>query len=124
MKKTNFDLYLAEQLKDREFARRFEQAGEAWDVALQLAALRERAGLSQVELARKLRTTQQQISRLESPNYEGHSLSMLRRVARVLNAHVRVIFESNKKRPASRVAEQLARYRTKRTSKKRRPITS
>ena len=119
MKKTNFDLYLAEQLKDREFARRFEQAGEAWDVALQLAALRERAGLSQVELARKLRTTQQQISRLESPNYEGHSLSMLRRVARVLNAHVRVIFESNKKRPASRVAEQLARYRTKRTSKKR-----
>jgi len=124
MKKTNFDLYLAEQLKDREFARRFEQAGEAWDVALQLAALRERAGLSQVELARKLRTTQQQISRLESPNYEGHSLSMLRRVARVLNAHVRVIFESNKKGSASRVAEQLARYRTKRTSKKRRPITS
>ena len=124
MKKTNFDLYLAEQLKDREFARRFEQAGEAWDVALQLAALRERAGLSQVELARKLRTTQQQISRLESPNYEGHSLSMLRRVARVLNAHVRVIFESNKKGSASRVAEQLARYRTKRTSKKRRLITS
>ena len=124
MKKTNFDLYLAEQLKDREFARRFEQAGEAWDVALQLAALRERAGLSQVELARKLRTTQQQISRLESPNYEGHSLSMLRRVARVLNAHVRVIFESNKKGSASRVAQQLARYRTKRTSKKRRLITS
>ena len=86
---------------------------------LQLAALREQAGLSQAELARKLKTTQQQISRLESPNYEGHSLSMLRRVARVLNAHVRVIFESNKKGPASRVAEQLARYRTKRTNRKK-----
>ncbi len=118
MKKTNFDLYLEEQLKDPVFAERFERAGEAWDVALQIVALREKAGLSQTELARKLKTTQQQISRLESPNYEGHSLSMLRRVARVLNAHVRVIFESNKKVSANRVAEQPARYRTKRRSKK------
>jgi len=84
MRKTNFDLYLEEQLKHPVFAERFERAGEAWDVALQLAALREEAGLSQKELARKIRTTQQQISRLESPGYEGHSLSMLRRVARVL----------------------------------------
>src|SRR5438477_1401476 len=65
---------------------------------LQLAALREQAGLSQAELARKLKTTQQQISRLESTDYEGHSLSMVRRVARVLNAHVRVVFEPGKKR--------------------------
>ena len=95
MRKTNFDLFLEEQLRDPDFAERFKRAGEAWDVALQVAALREKAGLSQKELARKLKTTQQQISRLESPSYEGHSLSMLRRVARVLNAHVRVILESN-----------------------------
>ncbi len=41
MKKTNFDHYLEEQLKDLAFAGRFERAGEAWDVALQLAALRQ-----------------------------------------------------------------------------------
>jgi transcriptional regulator with XRE-family HTH domain len=90
MKKTNFDLYLEEQLKDPDFAERFERAGEAWDVALQISALREKAGLSQKDLARKLHTSQQQISRLESPSYEGHSLSMLRRVANVLGATVRV----------------------------------
>ena len=90
MKKTNFDLYLEEQLKDPDFAERFERAGEAWDVALQLAALREKAGFSQRDLARKLKTSQQQISRLESPSYEGHSLSMLRRVANVLGATVHV----------------------------------
>jgi transcriptional regulator with XRE-family HTH domain len=90
MKKTNFDLYLEEQLKDPAFAERFEKAGEAWDVALQLTALREKAGLSQRELARKLHTSQQNISRLESPSYEGHSLAMLRRVAEVLGATVRV----------------------------------
>src|SRR3989475_8730278 len=90
MSKTNFDLFLEEQLRDPDFAERFKRAGEAWDVALQIAALREKAGLSQKDLARKLRTSQQQISRLESPSYEGHSLSMLRRVARVLGASVRV----------------------------------
>lgn len=118
MKKTNFDLYLEEQLKDPEFAERFERAGEAWDVALQLTALREQSGLSQAELARKLRTTQQQISRLESPDYEGHSLSMLRRVARVLNAQVRVTFEAREKASATRVADQPARYRAKRRERK------
>jgi transcriptional regulator with XRE-family HTH domain len=92
-KSTNFDRYLTEQLKDPAFAERFEQAGEAWDVALQLTALRRRAGLSQKELARRLKTSQQQISRLESPGYEGHSLATLRRVADALSARLRVVFE-------------------------------
>jgi hypothetical protein len=47
MKLTNFDRYVKEQLADPVFARRFKQAGQAWDVALQIAALRQRAGLSQ-----------------------------------------------------------------------------
>jgi DNA-binding XRE family transcriptional regulator len=79
MKNNNdFDQYLEEQLKDRAFAERFKKAGEAWDVALQLADLRKKSGISQKELARRLGTSQQQISRLESPSYEGHSLSMIR----------------------------------------------
>ena len=94
MKKTNFDRFLDEQMRDPTFATRFKQAGEAWEVALQIAALRQRAGLTQRELARKLKTSQQQISRLESPGYEGHSLSMLRRVAKVLHARVRVVIEA------------------------------
>ena len=59
MKKTNFDRYLEAQMQDPAFAARFEEAGEAWDVALQIAALREQAGLSQTQLARKLKTSQQ-----------------------------------------------------------------
>src|SRR6266403_4746518 len=98
MKKTNFDRYLDKQLKVPAFAARFEQAGEAWDVALQLAALRQQAGLSQKELARRLKTSQQHISRLESPGYEGHSLNNLRRVARALHARLHVVFEPTKTR--------------------------
>src|SRR5947208_16513288 len=96
MSKTNFDLFLEEQLRDPDFAERFKRAGEAWDVALQIAALREKAGLSQRDVARKLKTSQQNISRLESPSYEGHSLTMLRRVAGILGATVRVVIEPRK----------------------------
>ena len=56
MSKTNFDVFLEEQLRDPDFAARFKRAGEAWDVALQIVALREKAGLSQKDLARKLKT--------------------------------------------------------------------
>ena len=110
--KTNFDVYLEEQLKDPAFAERFEKAGEAWDVALQIAALREKAGLSQKDLARKLKTSQQQISRLESTAYEGHSLSMLRRVAEALGATVHIVFESGARAGPGILSESPIPYRT------------
>jgi len=113
MKKTNFDAYLEEQLKDKEFAARFRKAGEAWGVALQIAALRKEAGLSQKELAERLHTSQQQVCRLESPSYEGHSLSVLRRVAHALDAKVRVVFERSDANKPSAVAEARAKYRAR-----------
>lgn len=119
MKKTNFDRYLEEQLQDPAFAARFKRAGEAWDVALQIVALRRQAGLSQKDLAKLLKTSQQQISRLESPGYEGHSLSMLRRVADALHARVRVVFEPAKTSHGMRIAESAASYRTKRARTRR-----
>ena len=88
--KTNFDIYLEEQLQDPEFKKKFEQAGEAWEVAFQLTALRKARGISQKQLAEKIGTSQQQISRLESPTYQGHSLSMLRRVVEALGGSLKV----------------------------------
>ena len=113
-RKTNFDLYLEEQLKDADFAERFKRASEAWDVALQLAALRKESGLSQKELAKRVGTSQQQISRLESLSYEGHSLSMLRRVAEVLGATVHVEIEKRKDQTHPLIAEARSVYKSKR----------
>jgi transcriptional regulator with XRE-family HTH domain len=110
--KTNFDVYLEEQLKDPAFAARFEKAGEAWDVALQIAALREKAGLSQRDLARKLKTSQQNINRLESPSYEGHSLTMLRRVAEVLGVTVRVTLAPKGESKSMVLSDAKVPYRT------------
>ncbi len=108
--RTNFDLYLG-QLKDPDFRAKFRKAGKAWDVATQLASLRKKSRLSQKQLANRVRTSQQQISRLESPSYEGHSLSMLRRVADVLGATVHVKIQGKKQRALPVVAEVRAIYR-------------
>ena len=61
-------------------------------VAQRLHALRAEAGLSQSELARKVGTTQSVISRLEDADYEGHSLSMLQRIAHALDQQLDVRF--------------------------------
>jgi transcriptional regulator with XRE-family HTH domain len=110
-RKTNFDLYLEEQLKDKAFAPRFKKAGDAWEVAMKLASLRKKSGLSQKELAEKVGTSQQQISRLESPCYEGHSLSMLRRVTEALGGTIHIeIYQRRQTKPLT-AAERKTPYR-------------
>ena len=108
-RRRKFDLYLEDQLKDPNLRKKPRKAGKAWDVALQLGSLRKKSGMSQKELAKRLRTSQQQISRLESPSYEGHSLSMLRRIADVFGATVHV--EIHGKKQATVVAEPRPIYR-------------
>ena len=62
------------------------------DVAEQIYNLRTESGLTQKELAEKIGTTASVISRLENADYEGHSLSMLRRIATALNRKVKISF--------------------------------
>ena len=112
--RTNFDLYVEKQVKNPDFRGKSGKAGKAGDVAIQLASLRKKSGMSQKELAKRVRTSQQQISRLESPWYEGHSLSMLRRVADVLGATVLVEIQGKKQQAPPVVAEASAVYRAKR----------
>ena len=110
--KTNFDIFLEEELLDPEFKKRFDQAGEAWEVALQIAALRKARGISQKQLADKIGTSQQQISRLESPSYQGHSLSMLRRVVEALGGSLKVEILFKRRRAKPMVAEDKGEYYT------------
>ncbi len=90
MSKTNFDRYLERKLEDPGFRKRFEEADKAWDIALQLAALRKARGLTQQQVAGLLGTKQQAIARLENPAYTGYSLSMVRRYVEALGATVDV----------------------------------
>ena len=55
------------------------------EVARMIYEQRTAAGLTQRQLADLVGTTQSVISRLEDADYEGHSLSMLNRIARALH---------------------------------------
>ncbi len=77
---------------------------------MELATLRKESSLSQKELAKRVGTTQQQISRLESPSYEGHSLSMLRRVAEALGATIHIELLRGKQKKSMGIAESGSRY--------------
>lgn len=58
------------------------------DIAQQIYDLRQEAGLKQSELAAMIGTTASVISRLEDADYNGHSLTMLRRIATALGKRV------------------------------------
>lgn len=63
------------------------------EVSRTIYELRDQAGISQKELADRVGTTQSVISRLEDADYEGHSLSMLNRIAKALNQQIQVVVQ-------------------------------
>ena len=60
------------------------------EVARTIYELRQEAGLTQKQLADLVGTTQSVISRLEDADYEGHSLSMINRIAQALGRKLTV----------------------------------
>lgn len=65
-------------------------------VARMIYEARVAAGLTQKQLADLVDTQQSTIARLEDADYEGHSLSMLRRIAEALNQKLQVRFVPNR----------------------------
>ena len=85
--------YIKEQ-PERETSLQDERVSA--QVAQIIYDLRKNAGLSQKQLAELICTTQSVISRLEDSDYEGHSLSMLDKIARALNKQVKInVVEAN-----------------------------
>jgi transcriptional regulator with XRE-family HTH domain len=62
------------------------------EVAQMIYNVRTRAGLSQSELAELIGSKQPVIARLEDADYEGHSLTMLQRIAAALEQRLELRF--------------------------------
>ena len=71
------------------------------DIARKIYKIRTKAGLTQRELAKLVGTSASAICRLEDADYEGHSLSMLRRIAAALNQRVEIRFIPLKRNQAA-----------------------
>jgi len=83
-----YDRYIGD---DPALAAAFEEELSKAEIASQIYNLRKRAGLSQRQLAARVGTTASVICRLEDSDYEGHSLSMLRRIAAALGRQVKIM---------------------------------
>jgi ribosome-binding protein aMBF1 (putative translation factor) len=98
-RKTLMDEIRKELHGDRELDALYQKALSELEIAHQIARAREHAGLSQSELAKKLRTKQTGVARLERADYRGYSLTTLAKVAAATGAKLEVrITPINRKR--------------------------
>ena len=82
--------WLKEELKDQEFRKAFDEEEVYASVAIQIARARQKRKLTQRELAKRLHTTQQTVSRLEDVGDRSYSLKTLVKVARALDKRLKV----------------------------------
>lgn len=72
---------LRKKLGNKAYRDAFVASRISQTLAFQLRVLRQRDGLSQADLAKDLETSQNAISRMESPTYGKVSISTLRKIA-------------------------------------------
>ena len=86
-----FSEWLEEELaSDPELRAMVQEESLNADIAVQIYDARTEAGLSQAQLADLIDTSQSTIARLEDADYEGHSLTMLKRITSALHKDLRI----------------------------------
>lgn len=92
MEKTSNALKILEKI-NRSDSKLQEMVAEATinaQVARSIYEARVKAGLTQQQLADRIGTKQPVIARLEDADYEGHSVSMLQKIAIALNQRIEI----------------------------------
>lgn len=85
--------YIANRKKtDKEFADNYELGYENFKIGILLKEMREKSGMTQEELAKKLKTKKSVISRIENHS-QDIKLSTLGRYARTLGRKIRIEVE-------------------------------
>jgi ribosome-binding protein aMBF1 (putative translation factor) len=85
-----FEIAIQEFGDTPELRARIEQDQFNMRIAQLIYNARQKAGLTQKQLAEMIGTKQQVIARLEDADYEGHSLTMLQRIAAALGRQLEV----------------------------------
>jgi len=83
---------LREDLKDPVFKAHYQEERQALMLAMKIAKLREKKGLSQQQMAKLMGTSQQAVSRIESGEYEGFTLKTLEKIAEATGTKVKIEF--------------------------------
>lgn len=73
------------------------------DLGEKIRSVREDAGITQAELAKRIGTTASAISRIEDADYDGHSVATLQRIAEALD--LRLVIDYQRLTPAERAVQ-------------------
>jgi len=93
-----FEIAIQEFGDTPELRARIEAEQLNMRVAQMIYDARQKAGLTQKQLADLIGTKQQVIARLEDADYEGHSLTMLQRIAAALGRRLDISMTSVRRR--------------------------
>jgi transcriptional regulator with XRE-family HTH domain len=107
------DVIRAKLSANPELAQAVEDESFNADIAQQVYDLRTKANLTQAALADLVGTQQSVISRIEDADYDGHSLAMLKRIARAMKKRLKVEFSSPQSRSSNSQRHTKARPRRK-----------
>ncbi len=89
MNKYTFREYLKREMKKPSFKKGYEEEKKRLALGYQIFLARERAGITQGELARRIGSRQSNISRLEQGNY-NFTVETLEKIAEALRADLRI----------------------------------
>ncbi len=93
MTRPTFDNFKKKSLKNPEVRAEYEALELVYELRKQLTSLRKKAGLTQEELAEKLHTQKNNISRLENVNSKGFlKLSTIQDYAKATGHKVKIKF--------------------------------
>jgi len=88
MKKSIFD----KKMEDKKFKILYEEVSAKMSIGEQIAELRHRAKMSQLELAQRVHTSRTAIARYESGEYDKYNLSTLAKIAKALHRKLTISF--------------------------------
>lgn len=91
-RETAMDLIRELEGDDPEIQEMLREERVNLEVAQMIYDARNAAGMTQSQLAEVVGTSQSAIARLEDADYEGHSLTMLRRIGEALNQKIEIRF--------------------------------
>ena len=86
-------------MSDSKYKEEYEKLGPEFELARSIIEARTRAGLTQAQLARKMKTTQSVIARLEAGRVNP-STKTLERFARATGTRLKIDFEPKESRRA------------------------
>ena len=91
-KKLLLNEWLKGELKNKEFKKAFDAEDICARLALMIAEKRQKLGVSQAELARRIHTKQQVVSDIETLRHPNITILTLDKIATALNSHLTITF--------------------------------